>query len=95
MRSAIIVSKNDDSDLEFNPFPDDSIGEKGFMRRCNVGCGVRLDLCGGRWIAKSETSGLIYKVWRKIKGVDLVTQHSLKLSDFGDRVINTNGCRDI
>lgn len=91
VRSAIYRLGRDGDGLEFILFPMIHIGEKRFYEEI----GRRLAECDlifveGVGSKKAKMLVLIYGAIEKIKGFDLVTQHALKLSDFGDRVVNTD-----
>ena len=91
VRSAIYRLGRDGDGLEFILFPMIHVGEKRFYEEI----GHRLKECDlifveGIGSKKARLLVLMYEVIEKIKGFDLVTQHALKLSEFGDRVVHTD-----
>lgn len=91
LRSAIYRLGRDKDGLEFILFPMIHVGEKRFYEEVQRRLG-ECDLIFVEGVNSNKIKMLVltYKVIERIKGFDLVTQHALSLSEFGDRIINTD-----
>ena len=91
VRSAIYRLKKGDGQVEFILFPMIHIGEKDYYREVHrrlAECDVIL--VEGVVSKKAAILTLSYRAIEKIKRLSLVTQSALKLSDFGEKVVNVD-----
>lgn len=92
VRSAVYHLKHDDSGLEFLLFPMLHVGSKEFYEEVSRRLAVcDLILAEGVNSRKGNLLTLSYRIVKKIKRMDLVTQHEgMNVSGFRERIVNTD-----
>lgn len=91
VRSAVFHLCKDGEDLEFILFPMIHVGEKKYYAEIHRRLSA-CDLILAEGVKSKKAALLIfsYRVIEKIRSFDLVTQRALKISDFGEKVLNAD-----